>query len=172
MRNGQNVLVYAPRRYGKSSLVMRAAQEAQRRRVLIGYCDLLRTPTKEKFAAALAKTIYAYIASPAGHALERAANPSAAELPVGHVYLGSRRHVLEDLQRPRRTVLAQREADEGNIIPPTEFASFIETCSAEASREISDEALARLRVASPRHSYATQELAYFVWEAASGRVNR
>ena len=28
MRNGQNVLVYAPRRYGKSSLVLRAAQEA------------------------------------------------------------------------------------------------------------------------------------------------
>ncbi len=64
IRNGQNVLVYAPRRYGKSSLVLRAAQEAMRRKVLVGYCDLMRTPTKERFAAALAKTIYADIASP------------------------------------------------------------------------------------------------------------
>ena len=38
MRNGQNVLVYAPRRYGKSSLVLRAAQEAMRRKVLVAYC--------------------------------------------------------------------------------------------------------------------------------------
>ena len=28
MRNGQDVVLYAPRRYGKSSLVLRAAQEA------------------------------------------------------------------------------------------------------------------------------------------------
>src|SRR6266496_5374477 len=73
MRNGQNVLVYAPRRYGKSSLVLRAAQEAIRRKALVGYCDLMKTPTKERFAAALAKTIHADIASPVGQAFERAA---------------------------------------------------------------------------------------------------
>ena len=73
MRNGQNVLVYAPRRYGKSSLVLRAAQEAMRRRALVGYCDLMKTPTKERFAAALARTIHADIASLVGQALERAA---------------------------------------------------------------------------------------------------
>ena len=73
MRNGQNVLVYAPRRYGKSSLVLRAAQEAMRRKVLVGYCDLMMTPTKERLAAALAKTIYSDIASPVGQAFERAA---------------------------------------------------------------------------------------------------
>ncbi|MGH2886909.1 MAG: AAA family ATPase, partial [Solirubrobacteraceae bacterium] len=73
MRNGQNVLVYAPRRYGKSSLILRAAQEALRRKALVGYCDLMKTPTKERFAAALAKTIYADIASPIGQAFERAA---------------------------------------------------------------------------------------------------
>src|SRR5947209_17288964 len=73
MRNGQNVLVYAPRRYGKSSLILRAAQEALRQKALVGYCDLMKTPTKERFAAALAKTIYADIASPVGHAFERAA---------------------------------------------------------------------------------------------------
>jgi hypothetical protein len=73
MRNGQNVLVYAPRRYGKSSLILRAAQEALRQKALVGYCDLMKTPTKERFAAALAKTIYADIASPVGQAFERAA---------------------------------------------------------------------------------------------------
>jgi hypothetical protein len=73
MRNGQNVLVYAPRRYGKSSLILRAAQEALRRKTLVGYCDLMKTPTKERLAAALAKTIYADIASPVGQAFERTA---------------------------------------------------------------------------------------------------
>ena len=74
MRNGQNVLVYAPRRYGKSSLVLRAAQEAMQQKALVGYVDLMKTPTKERFAAALAKTIYADIASPVDHAFERAAD--------------------------------------------------------------------------------------------------
>src|SRR5919198_3143128 len=74
MLNGQNVLVYAPRRYGKSSLVLRAAQEALQKKALVGYCDLMKTPTKERLAAALAKTIYADIASPVGHAFERAAD--------------------------------------------------------------------------------------------------
>ena len=73
MRNGQNVLVYAPRRYGKSSLVLRAAQEAMKEKALVGYCDLMKTPTKERFAAALAKTIYADIASPVDRGFERAA---------------------------------------------------------------------------------------------------
>ena len=71
--NGQNVLVYAPRRYGKSSLVLRAAQEAMKQKALVGYVDVMRTPTKERFAAALAKTLYADIASPIGQAVERAA---------------------------------------------------------------------------------------------------
>jgi uncharacterized protein len=73
MLNGQNVLVYAPRRYGKSSLVLRAAQEAMKQKALVGYVDVMRTPTKERFAAALAKTLYADIASPVGQALEKAA---------------------------------------------------------------------------------------------------
>src|SRR5207344_692856 len=74
MRNGQNVLVYAPRRYGKSSLVLRAAQKALEQKVLVGYCDLMKTPTKEKLAAALAKTIYSDLSSPVGQAFEWAAN--------------------------------------------------------------------------------------------------
>ena len=72
MQNGQDVLVYAPRRYGKSSLVLRAAQRAIRKGILVGYCDLMRTPTKERFAAALAKTIYSDLETAAGQAIERA----------------------------------------------------------------------------------------------------
>jgi uncharacterized protein len=72
MRNGQNVVVYAPRRYGKSSLVLRASQVALADDVLVGYCDLMKSPTKERFAAALANTIFENIASPAGQVIERA----------------------------------------------------------------------------------------------------
>jgi AAA+ ATPase superfamily predicted ATPase len=71
MLNGQDVVLYAPRRYGKSSLVLRAAQEAIKSGVLVGYCDLMKTPTKERFAAALAKAISSEIDSPAGAAIDR-----------------------------------------------------------------------------------------------------
>src|SRR5438067_7136100 len=72
MENGQDVVLYAPRRYGKSSLVLRAAQLALRHRVLVGYCDVMKSTTKERFAAALARTIYADIESPTEHIAERA----------------------------------------------------------------------------------------------------
>src|SRR5438093_3931364 len=72
MRNGQDVVVYAPRRYGKSSLVLTAAQHAVAEGILVGYCDLLRVTTKERLAAALAKTIHRDVDSPAGQVLERA----------------------------------------------------------------------------------------------------
>src|SRR6266545_3851747 len=72
MRNGQNVVVFAPRRYGKTSLVLRAAQEAVVDGVLVGYCDLMRTPTKERFAAALAKTIWEDVAPAGSQLAERA----------------------------------------------------------------------------------------------------
>ena len=246
MRNGQNVLVYAPRRYGKSSLVMRAAQEAQRRKVLVGYCDLMRTPTKERFAAALAKTIYADIASPVGQALERASSlfrslrvvptievdPADAslrftfqtarrrsdidetierllELPaelaverkrravlvfdefqevltldrhfpnlmravfqaqpeVGHVYLGSRRHVLERIFSDRNEPFwRSAKRMEIGMIPPASFAGFIRSRFEQGGRQITDQGLDRLLAASHGHPYATQELAYFVWEATA-----
>jgi uncharacterized protein len=36
IRNGQDVVLFAPRRYGKSSLVWRVAQRLVRRGVLVG----------------------------------------------------------------------------------------------------------------------------------------
>jgi|SRR5579862_911756 len=74
IRNGQNVVVFAPRRYGKSSLVWRVTQElTARREVLIAYVDLLATPSKEKLAEKLAKSIHDDVASPLLRARDKAA---------------------------------------------------------------------------------------------------
>jgi hypothetical protein len=243
MCNGQNVLVYAPRRYGKSSLVLRAAQEAMRQKALVGYCDLMKTPTKDRFAAALAKTIYADVASPVDQAFERAADlfrglrvrptmevdPSdgtlrfsfqtgrrkediddtierllellgelaaerkrrvvivfdefqeilaldrrfpnlmravfQAQPEVSHVYLGSKRHLLErifnDKNEPFWRSAKQLEI---GMIPPAKFATFISERFTDSGKGITDDALDRLLAATGGHPYGTQELAYFTWE--------
>jgi hypothetical protein len=70
LRSGQNVVLVAPRRYGKSSLVWRAGREADD--VLIARVDLMRTPTKELFAARLAEAIYDEIATPLIRVRDRA----------------------------------------------------------------------------------------------------
>lgn len=69
--NGQNVVIFAPRRYGKSSLVWRVTQELLREDVLVAQVNLMTTPTKERFAEKLAKSIYDDIASPLFRAKER-----------------------------------------------------------------------------------------------------
>ncbi len=243
MRNGQNVLIYAPRRYGKSSLVLRAAQEALRQKALVGYCDLMKIPNKERLAAALAKTIYADIASPVGQAFERAAelfrslrvrptmevDPSDGSLrfsfqtgrrrsdidetierllellgelaadrkrrvvmifdefqeiisldpkfpnlmravfqtqpEVSHVYLGSKRHILErifnDKNEPFWRSAKQLEI---GMIPPAKFGPFLRDRFAASGKGITPDGLEHLLAVSGGHPYGTQELAYFVWE--------
>jgi uncharacterized protein len=75
IRNGQNVVVFAPRRFGKSSLVWRASRELLAAdEALIAQVDLMRTPTKELLAARLAEAIYDQIATPLMRVRERAAN--------------------------------------------------------------------------------------------------
>jgi uncharacterized protein len=71
VRNGQDVVLFAPRRYGKSSLIWRVAQQLVRDGVLVAQVDLMRTPTREKLAEKLAKAIYDEIASPLFRARER-----------------------------------------------------------------------------------------------------
>jgi hypothetical protein len=243
MRNGQNVLVYAPRRYGKSSLVLQAAQEAMRRKVLVAYCDLMMTPTKERLAAALARTIYSDIASPVGQAFERAADlfrslrvrpsievdPSDGSLrfsfqvgrrrtdiddtierllellgelaaerkrrvvivfdefqeiitldkrfpnlmravfqaqpDVSHVYLGSKRHLLERIFNDRNEPFwrSAKQLEIGTIAPAV-FAPFLRDRFAATGKGITDVGLDRLLEVTAGHPYGTQELAYFVWE--------
>lgn len=61
--NGQNVALIAPRRYGKSSLVKAALSRVVADGVLVVEVDLMTTPTKERFAAKLAKSIHDDVAS-------------------------------------------------------------------------------------------------------------
>lgn len=75
MRNGQDVVVFAPRRFGKSSLIWAAARSLAKDGVLVAQVDLMTTPTKERLAAALAASIYENIASPLERAWEKAAAP-------------------------------------------------------------------------------------------------
>jgi uncharacterized protein len=243
MQNGQDVLVYAPRRYGKSSLVLRAAQRAIRKGILVGYCDLMRTPTKERFAAALAKTIYGDLESAAGQAIERATRlfrglritptievdpidgslrfvfhagrrraaiddtiEALLELPgriaaererravlvfdefqeiltldyhypnlmravfqeqpeVGHVYLGSKRHVLERIfEDENEPFWRSAKRLEIGPIEPAAFARFLRARFEETDKVIDDEAVNRVLEVTGGHPYGTQELAYFLWE--------
>jgi AAA+ ATPase superfamily predicted ATPase len=70
-RNGQDVVVFAPRRYGKSSLVWRVAQELIKQDILVAQVDLMRTPTKDQLAAKLARSIHENLASRLWNAKER-----------------------------------------------------------------------------------------------------
>ena len=223
MRSGQDVLVYAPRRYGKSSLVLRAAQEAIGEGILVGYCDLLRVTSKEGLAAALAKTIHSDIDSRAGQALERAAglfrgltiSPAMrvdsdgslsftfsatrrsadidqtiealldllangltaaqvleelravfqAQREVSHVYLGSKRHVLDRIFNDEHEPFwRSAKRLELGLIEPSKFAPFVRERFQATDKGIMDDALARLLAITGGHPYATQELAHEVWE--------
>src|SRR5436305_11692656 len=63
IRNGPNLALLAPRRYGKSSLVHRATQDLLAEDILVVEVDLMSTPTKEKLASKLAKSIHDDVAS-------------------------------------------------------------------------------------------------------------
>lgn len=67
--NGQDVVIFAPRRFGKTSLVHRTAQRLVARRALVAEVNLWVTPTKERLAAKLAGEI-AEILGIAGKAKE------------------------------------------------------------------------------------------------------
>jgi hypothetical protein len=69
--NGQDVVIFAPRRYGKSSLIWRASQQLVSDGVLVAHVDLMTTPTLAKLAEKLARTIHEDVASPLFRAKER-----------------------------------------------------------------------------------------------------
>jgi hypothetical protein len=250
VRNGQDVVVFAPRRYGKSSLVWRATQELARDHVLVASVDLMTTPTPAKLAEKLARAIHDEIASPLLRARERlrifadlkvrptiTVDPETGgvgfsfavtgpredidatlerllELPaqlgadrrrkvalvldefqevvdidarlprlmravfqrqpeVGHVYLGSKRHMLQrifsDENEPFWRSAKQMEL---GVIAPAAFAPFIVRRFERTLRFIADGAVAAVLEATGGHPYATQELCYFAWQevAAEGRA--
>jgi hypothetical protein len=61
--NGQDVVIFAPRRFGKTSLVERARVELFAEDVLVAHVDVMTAPTKEKLAEKLARTIHDDVAS-------------------------------------------------------------------------------------------------------------
>ena len=69
--NGQDVVVLAPRRFGKTSLVWRVIQEVVKKKVLVAQVNLMTTPTKERLAEKLADSIYENVASALFRARER-----------------------------------------------------------------------------------------------------
>ena len=64
MRNGQDLVIFAPRRLGKSSLVLKAAAALRRKKGLVAYLNVMTAPNKTRFAERLAAAIYADVAAP------------------------------------------------------------------------------------------------------------
>ncbi len=241
--NGQDVVVFAPRRYGKSSLVWKAAQElVGSHDVLVAQIDLMTTPTKEKLAEKLAQTIYEDVASVLFRAKERmrifqglrvrptvtvdpddgtmsfsfSASRAPAdmdatlerlfELPgrlatergrpvalvldefqeivdidrdlpklmravfqaqpeVAHVYLGSKRHMMERIfSDENEPFWRSAKRIELGVIDPAKFRPFIRRRFKSTGRTIAPECLDQLLEVTGGHPYATQELAYFLWQ--------
>lgn len=243
VRNGQDVVVFAPRRYGKSSLLWAAARSLGVDAVLVAQVDLMTTPTKERLAAALAASVYEQIASPLERVREKALAPFRGlsvrptitvdpedgslsfsfgvtprqpdidatlerllELPaelggargrrtalvvdefqeivdidphlpkllravfqrqpeVSHVYLGSKRHVMErifsDANEPFWRSAKPVELGPIGSVP---FARFIESRFRDSGKEVAPEAVDMLLQLTGGHPYATQELCYFLWQ--------
>jgi hypothetical protein len=88
-----------------------------------------------------------------------------AQPEVSHVYLGSKRHILERIFNDKNEPF-WRSAKQLEIGPiaPSSFAPFIRDRFAASGKRIDDDALERLLGATLGHPYGTQELAYFVWE--------
>jgi uncharacterized protein len=72
LRGGEDVCLIAPRRYGKTSLVLRAVAKARAGGVGVAYLDLFRTPTKERLAEELARAIHSGLVQPHVRARRRA----------------------------------------------------------------------------------------------------
>ncbi len=242
LQNGQNVALLAPRRYGKSSLVKAALSRViAQEMMLVVEVDLMTTPTKERFAAKLAKSIHDDVASSLMKAKEalRFINslrvvPSVTvdsdgtfrfsfsasrspedidatierllELPaelagerkrglvmffdefqevtsldrhlpalmrsifqtqpdVAHLYAGSKRDMMLTLFTDRNEpFFRSAKMMEIDVIPPPLFAEFIREQFDRTNRGVSDEAIDRLLAVTGGHPYATQELAFALWD--------
>lgn len=67
-RNGQDVVIFAPRRYGKSSLVDRLQQLLISDRILVGQVNLMACPTRARLAEKLAELVWESYAGPLARA--------------------------------------------------------------------------------------------------------
>jgi hypothetical protein len=243
MRNGQDLVIFAPRRLGKSSLVLKAAATSRRKKALVAYLNVMTAPTKARFAERLAAAIYADIAAPKARLKDKALTmfqglrivPSITvdpidgrlsfsfgvghaeadldrtiemllELPakiaaerdqrvvlildefqeivdldpnfpkllrsvfqeqpdVCHVYLGSKRHVMQDLfSDANEPFWRSAKQMEIGLIPKDQFARFIRRRFDATHKELDSAVCDRLLEITRGHPYATQEICYSLWE--------
>jgi len=84
---------------------------------------------------------------------------------VAHVYLGSKRHMMEqifsDVNEPFWRSARQMEL---GAIPTAVFADFLRTRFEQTSRSIDDAVIDLVLRTTHSHPYGTQELAYALWE--------
>jgi hypothetical protein len=84
---------------------------------------------------------------------------------VAHVYLGSKRHVMERIFTDENEPLWRcAKPMELHRIPASEFAPFLIQRYEGTGRVVEAEAVSRLLDLTEGHPHATQELAYFLWE--------
>jgi uncharacterized protein len=242
IRNGQDVVVFAPRRYGKSSLVWRVSRDLMAEGVLVAHANLMTAPTKEKLAEKLAETIHDDLASTLFRAREwlrvfqglrvtpvvtvdpdtgrlgfsftagrepqdvDATLERLLELPgelaadrgrqvalvldefqeivdidpnlpklmrtvfeqqpeVAHVYLGSKRHMLERIFNDENEPFwrSAKQMELGVIAPPL-FRGYVEERFRVTAKSVAAEVVGHVLDVTAGHPYATQELSYFLWE--------
>jgi hypothetical protein len=91
---------------------------------------------------------------------------------VAHVFLGSKRHVLERLfTDEHEPMFRMAKAMPLGPLPRAEFAAFIGARFAATRSPIAEEAVARVLDLTGGHPHDTQELCYFLWAlAATGHV--
>ena len=242
IRNGQNVALIAPRRYGKSSLVRRAIQELVADGVLVAEVDLMKTPTKAKLASKLARAVHNELAStmfkakdalrifsslritpvitfnaedssysfsftayhaeedidatierllelPAQLAAEQGKtvalyfdefqevtgiDPSLPALmravfqeqpDVAHIYAGSKREMMKRLfNDENEPFYRSAKVMEIGAIEPNIFKTFVKERFDSTDRGVADSVADALLEITDGHPYATQELAYALWE--------
>jgi hypothetical protein len=84
---------------------------------------------------------------------------------VAHVYLGSKRHMMErifnDENEPFWRSAKQMEL---GVIPPPAFGRFIRSRFEQTSRSVEDAVVDAILDTTHSHPYGTQELAYALWE--------
>jgi hypothetical protein len=98
--------------------------------------------------------------------LPRLMRSSFQEQPdVAHVYLGSKRHMMERIFNDRNEPFwrSAKQVELG-VIPPELFRPHIERQFAKSGRTISADAVDAVLATTRGHPYATQELCYFLWE--------
>jgi len=62
--SGQSVVIISPRRFGKTSLAIRAREELAHRKILVAYADLFRATTRQRLIDELGTALYRGLAGP------------------------------------------------------------------------------------------------------------